>query len=263
VAVAALPVSALRANDQLDALLRDRTAIEHVYYNHRLGTKSSFEQSMPPSLVEKLVREDLHKEAVLKKIYGIDIAPPMLTAEVQRINTSTRAADILAELKAALDNDTNRFARTIAKPIVVDRILRDKFDNDDTLHAAQRHQAETVRTNLLAAKQNQPESDKLVALFKHLGSNQVAETTWQLGKPPDEKPESDVKPKLYFDYLPPELQQVLRVQLRQPGDISAVIETPAGFQLYLCETNTAITLSAATLTIPKRSYEQWLAEQAD
>jgi hypothetical protein len=220
---------------------------------------------MPPSLVEKLVREDLHKEAVLKKVYGIEITPPMLAAEIQRINTSTRAPDILAELKAALGNDTNRFARTVAKPIVVDRLLRDKFDNDDTLHAAQRHHAESVRTELLATRQKQTEPDKLVMLFKRLGSNGVVEATWQLGKPQQEiQPRAtDGKPQFYFEELPPELQQVLRAQLRQPGDISAVIETPGDFRLYLCETNTNVTLTAATLSIPKRSYEQWLAQESN
>jgi hypothetical protein len=218
---------------------------------------------MPPSLVEKLVREDLHKEAVLKKIYSVEITPAMLSAEIQRINTSTRAADILAELKAALGNETNRFACTVVKPVIVDRILRDKFDNDDTLHAAQRRQAESVRAELLAAKLNHIEPDKLVPMFKQLSSNHVTEITWHLGKPPDERLDNDLKPKFYFQELPPDLQQVLRVQLRQPGDISAVIETPANFQLYVCETNTPTTLSTATLSIPKRSYEQWLAEQSD
>jgi len=34
----------------LAALCADRTAIEHVYYDHRLGTKPPFEQAMPPDL---------------------------------------------------------------------------------------------------------------------------------------------------------------------------------------------------------------------
>jgi len=124
-------------------------------------------------------------------------------------------------------------------------------------------------------------------LFMRLGSNEVTETTWQLGKPPEDRPDNfkelmeaqkrfgpeaqilsspnktDAKPKLYFQDLPPQLQQVLRAQLRQPGDISAVIETPGDFRLYLCETNTATNLATATLSVPKRSYEQWLAQQAD
>ena len=278
-----LPFAA-RAAD-FATLCGDRAAIERIYYEHRLGTKPPFDEAMPPSLVEKLIRDDLHKEAVLKKVYGIEITQAMLAAEVQRINATTRAPDVLDELKAALGNDTNRFAQTVARPIVVERILRDKFENDDVLHASQRDQAESIRTELLTAKTNVAGPDQLLTLFKRLGSHQVAETTWQLGISPEERQidsralveaqkqfgtnaqvlstphEEAGEPKFYFDDLPPELQQVLRAQLRQPGDVSAVIETPGGFLLYLCKEKTATTLSVATLSIPKRSFERWLAEQ--
>ena len=57
------------------------------------------------------------------------------------------------------------------------------------------------------------------------------------------------------------MQSVLRTQLRQAGDISAVIEMPGGFLLYLCEEKTAQTVAVAALSVPKGSYEAWLAEQ--
>ena len=66
--------------------------------------------------------------------------------------------------------------------------------------------------------------------------------------------------KFYFEDLPGELQNVLRVQLRQPGAVSAVIETPGGFLLYVAKAKTDAMLSIAILSIPKRSYEQWLEE---
>jgi len=67
--------------------------------------------------------------------------------------------------------------------------------------------------------------------------------------------------KQYFEDLPSELQRVLRVQLRQPGDVSAVIETPGGFLLYVAKEKTDTALTVACLSLPKRSYEQWLSEQ--
>jgi len=54
------------------SLCADRAAIERVYYNHRLGEKPPFEQALPVTILENLVREDLHKEAALQKAY----APP-------------------------------------------------------------------------------------------------------------------------------------------------------------------------------------------
>ena len=69
------------------------------------------------------------------------------------------------------------------------------------------------------------------------------------------------KTEAYFEDLTPDLQRILRAQLRQAGDVSAVIEIPHGFLLYLAETNTATALTVASLAVPKRSYEEWLAAQ--
>jgi hypothetical protein len=277
-------VFAARA-DGLAALCADRIAVERVYYNHRLGDKPPFEQSSPPSLIDRLVKEDLRKEAVLKKSYGVAVTLAMLETEVQRINTTTRAPEILAELKTALGNDPARFARTVAKPIMVERCLRERFDNDDKLHADLRRQAERTRNELLAAKTNGADCEKLLALLKRGYSNSVTETTWQLGPRPDEinaptagemeikkrfgpnaqivsSPQAGEKDaRVYFGDLPAELQRVMGVQLRQIGDVSTVIETPGGLLVYLCKERTAQTLSVAALSLPKRSYEQWLNEQ--
>jgi hypothetical protein len=271
----------------LTPLCSDRAAIERVYYNHRLGEKPPFEQVLPPATLENLVRLDLRKEAALKQAYGVEVTPAQLDAEVQRINTTTRAPEMLVELKAALGNNPYRFACTVARPILVERLLREQFDNDDRLHAPQRHQVEQTRNELLAAKQNGADCEELLALLQRSHSNAVAETTWRLGARPAETnapaaDESEIKKrfgpnaqtlssphaegkgaKLYFEDLPGELQNVLRAQLRQPGDVSAVIETPGGFLLYLAKEQPSEVLEVAVLSIPKRSYEQWLAEQSE
>jgi hypothetical protein len=270
--------------EDLTALVRDRTAIEQVYYNHRLGQKPPFEQVSPPSTIERLVRQDLRKEAALKKVYGVEITLPMLAAEVQRINSTTRAPDTLAELKAALAGDPDRFARAVARPIVVERLLRDKFQNDDALHAAARRACESVRAGLLAARTNGATAAELLAQLKRSNSNAVTETTWQLTPRPAEtnapaaeesevrkrfgpnaqllsSPEREKDGKFFLEDLPADLQRVLRAQLRQTADVSAVIETPDGFLLYLAGARSDTALQAACLSLPKRSYEQWLEEQ--
>jgi hypothetical protein len=224
----------------------------------------------------------LRKEAALKKAYGLEVTPALLDAEVERINTTTRAPEMLAEIKTALGNDGARFATRFAKPILVERLLREKFDNDDALHAPQRRQVERVRHELLAAKTNGADGGKLLALLKRTHSNAVTETTWQLGTRPAETtapgadllevqkrfgpnaqvlsapPADGQERKLYFEDLPAELQNVLRVQLRRAGDVSAVIETPGGFLLYVAKEKTDAVLILAGLSLPKRSYEQWL-----
>lgn len=328
------------------SLCADRAAIERVYHEHRLGTKAPFAEALPPAMLESLVRQDLRKEAALQKAYGAAITPAQIAAEVQRINTTTQAPEVLAEIKAALGDDAEKFANVFAKPLLVDRELRRRFDNDDALHAPQGREVARVRTALTNAaaefRRRQgceipldagsagllpastsltsggPDAGaprfivqgvltalpapnhevhpalatnelvgKLLALLRQGHSNEVNEATWQLGARPEEKPaaptadEIEIKKrfgpdaqilsspqagpgqeqKTYFEDMPAELQQVLRAQLRRVGDVSAVIEMPGGFLLYLAKAQTAETLTVAVLSLPKRSFEEWLAEQ--
>ena len=40
-----------------------------------------------------------------------------------------------------------------------------------------------------------------------------------------------------------------------------MIEAPGGFLLYVAKEKTDTALTVACLSLPKRSYEQWLSEQ--
>lgn len=295
-----LVCGAFAAGNDLAALCTDRAAIERVYHEHRTGTKPPFAQAMPAALLETLVRTDAKKEALLARAYAVKITEAMVTAEVQRIEATTRAPETLAEIKAALGNDPARFARAMARPTVVERLLRAKFDNDDALHAPQRRAAESARARVLAVTEPGP-APRLIVL-KECKTGEVQEkVTWELtSRPATDAPPAPVAPassttatarsgaytneataqlpqvlsspdkahaekerKLWFEDLPGELQNVLRVQLRQPGDMSAVIEGPRAFQIYLARERTAEALTVAVHTIPKRSYEEWLASQPD
>ena len=56
---------------------------------------------------------------------------------------------------------------------------------------------------------------------------------------------------------------MLRVQLQKPGDVSAVIETAGGFLVFRAKSRNAETLTATSFSLPKRSYEDWLARQPE
>ena len=59
------------------------------------------------------MREDLRKEAALRQVYSVAIAPALLEAEVQRINTTTRAPEMLAEIKAAMKKASETYMKGI------------------------------------------------------------------------------------------------------------------------------------------------------
>ena len=284
-----LPFSpALRAMDP-EKPCADRAAIERVYHQHRTGTEPPFEEAMPPALLARLVSEDGKKEALLARAYGATITDAMVNAEVERINATTRAPEMLAEIKAALGNDPVRFARAMARPLVVERALRARFENDDALHAPQRRAAEQARARWIAKetvdethdvtwqltpqpalehaeleKRNPPAATAPVKSAANSGSYSVEATTQLAQVLSSHEPGARAKDEnRYFEDLAPRLQDILRAQLRRPGDVSAVIETPSAFLLFQVKAKTDTTLTASNLTIPKRSYEEWLALQPD
>jgi hypothetical protein len=276
------------------ALCADRMAVERAYYNHRVGDKAPFEETMPPSLVERLVREDQRKEAVLKKVYNVEVTATMVETEVQRINNTSRSPEMLAEIKRTLGNDPGRFARAVARPLVAERVLRQHFEDDNRLHETTRRQADQLRNELLAATKTNASPHRLVALMKTNTAGTFHERVWHLtrdskggalssGPPPATAKSSNGlyalegvarlagpghqaqhtpgETPLYFEDLPPELRAVLRTQLRNTGDISAVIETPDSFLLFVATQRTAQAISAASVSVPKRRFVDWLAGQ--
>jgi len=164
--------------NELDSLCADRAAIERVYHSHRIGNRESFEQRFPPSTIAKVISLDLKKEALLKSRYGVEITDELIEREVKRIDLTTRAPEVLRELRKALDDDPARFARAVAKPLMVERELRARFENDDKLHASRREEAGGARREILNAQARSAKVQDLVSLLRKKGS--VEETTWQL-----------------------------------------------------------------------------------
>jgi hypothetical protein len=264
----------------------DRAAIERVYHGNRTGTKPAFEQSMPRPVIEGLVRRELKQEAVLRRVYGISIPDSAVESEIQRIDATTRAPQMLSELRTALGNDRQRFARSIARPLVVQRELRRRFEEDATLHAGQRNSAEVLRAQLLSARSNHAPMITLETTMKT--ATNVQQFTWRLAAPaPSTGITSQASPiggasrggpysitataavaephfeAARFDDLRPDLQQVLSAQLQRSGDVSAVIDEPAGFSLFLLEEKTPAHLKVLAARFPKRSFEQWVDAQPE
>jgi hypothetical protein len=260
----------------------DRAAVERVYHKHRLGQKQPFEQVLPAAAIEKMARQDSKKEAVLKRVYKVEITRAQVDEEVKRIDSTTRAPEVLDEIKRALGRDPARFARSVARPIVVDRELRARFENDKEAQAPQRRAAEEMRAKLLK-KQDAPGLREITWLLsprpesettpeppvpmpntegKAASRSYSIEASAQIAQPllpprPDSADPREAK-KSYFEDLEPELQKALRVQLTKPDDVSAVIETSSSFSVFSAREVDERLLRVATFTVRKRGFEEWL-----
>jgi hypothetical protein len=279
VLLSALPCLADR--DGFDSLVADRAAVERVYGAHRLGSQPSSEQALPAAQNAALVRLDLKKKAILQRVYHFELGQAETDAEVQRINSTTRAPDVLAEIKHALGDDPKRFADTVAQPIVIERELRTRFANDAKLHAASRASAEKIRREVLAPG-SAPERIALLKKRKdsseivwQLASRQTTlvretassasysiETTTEIAQISNtaDKPTGA---KRYFADVDPELQKVIGSHLQKAGDVTPVIEMPDAFLLYVANERTDGVLGVVSLAIRKRDYDEWINQQKD
>lgn len=242
-------------------LIDDRVAVERVYYARQLGTKPAFEAAMPRAAIERKVQQELLKESVLKSVYGIEISPAMVQQEVERIQKTSLAPEALKQLQTALGNDPERFARAVVRPLVVDRVLRERFAADAAAQTKQRQAAEALRAELLAAK---PEAR--AALLNQRGD--VRPVKWLLGAPPPAREKTrrasaaPAPRDAYFAELHPQMQRVLDAQLQQPGDVSAVFGSDAHFAVYVATGRSADALSVLAIEIPCLTFDAWLAGPA-
>ncbi len=238
----------------LEEQIADRAAIERVYHAHRTGITETFAQTLPAADLRRLVARDSAREKFLRTRYGVEISAPQIVVETTRINATTRAPETLAEIKAALGNDPTRFAGAFVKPILVERELRRCFANDDAIHADLRRAGENARTNLLNARAAGASPAELVARLTRDHTNSITLASWQL--------DGSTTTTAAFANLPPQLREVLAAQLRAAGDVSALIETPENFLLYVAREKTESVLSAACLSLPKPDCDSWLARHS-
>jgi len=86
--------------------------------------KPAFEQVYPAAALRAAVEDDLRKSAVLEALWGRPIDPAHLQAEMDRMARDTRQAEVLSDLFAALGNDPQMVDECLARPLLVDRLLR-------------------------------------------------------------------------------------------------------------------------------------------
>ncbi len=243
-------------------LVDDRLAVERVYYAKQVGAKEPFEKAVPRSAIERRVQQEYLKEAVLRRVYRIEITPDLVRAEVERIQKSTMSPAMLKEIQASLGNNPERFARSVARPLVVDRVLRSRFESDTAPQIRPRQSADALRARLLAAK-----PEERAELLRKQGGN-VQEIRWLFASRPkdSDQPKKDkaadsLMPKRYFADLHPEMKKVLDAQMQTPGDVSAVFGTDQGFSLYVLSSRMPEALTVLACEIPKLSFDAWLAIQ--
>jgi N-acetylneuraminic acid mutarotase len=123
-------------------------AILRVAHAHQIGATEAFENAMPRSRIEQQVRTYLEESAALERFWSTPITAAMLEAEVRRMAARTRMPDRLREMFAALGNDPVLIQECVARSLLADRLARDFFAYDRTIHSDARWRADALLAGL-------------------------------------------------------------------------------------------------------------------
>ncbi|HEV8199939.1 MAG TPA: MopE-related protein [Candidatus Polarisedimenticolia bacterium] len=132
--------------------VRAQDAIERTYYSGQIGATMSFEAAVPPDLLERKVHAYLEKSAALETLWKTPITATMLRRELERMVEQTQMPDRLRELFAALGDDPFLIQECLARPALVDRLARNFFAYDESIHQVPRQETEGIRQALLEGR---------------------------------------------------------------------------------------------------------------
>jgi N-acetylneuraminic acid mutarotase len=132
----------------LEERIAAHRAVQRVYHAHQLGNLTTFEEAIPSSATERLVRTELMETAALTERWGVTVSDERLAREVRRILRDSKDPARLREIRAALNDDPFLFAEIVARPVLVRALARGAFRFDPTIHAGARGRAERLEREL-------------------------------------------------------------------------------------------------------------------
>ncbi len=134
-------------------------AIEEVYWRHRIWPednptpKPSLTKVMPEPAIRTKVEDYLRKSLALDFYWQRPITSEELQAEMERMAQQTMQPDVLRELWAALNDDPLLIAECLVRPLLVERLSRERYAKDDRFHGELKRRAGSELNELGGAGQ--------------------------------------------------------------------------------------------------------------
>jgi len=129
----------------LEARVRYQRAIDNVYWRHRIWPeqngkrKPDLEEVVPGWVIRAKVEDYLRKSQALALYWQRPIRGEQLQAEMDRMARQTQNQAVLSELWVALENDPSLIAECLARPLLVNRLIRNWYgEEDNTLERKER-----------------------------------------------------------------------------------------------------------------------------
>lgn len=222
-------------------------SLERVAYEHRLwpkdnpGPKPPFEAFMTEDALFRKVEHTLRQSALLESRWRAPLTGEQLQAELDRMVSETRDAEALTELFLVLRNDPRLIAECLARPILADRILRERYATDPQLHAEARAEAEAFRRGVL------PGTFAAAGGERYRPFRIVRETGLPSAKEGILALSADDFAKMAATFPP-------------AGSLSEVLETREAFVVRHAEFISDKEIRGGAVSFPKRPFADWFAE---
>ena len=238
------PQRAQRATDRFvsfEQRVEAQRAIEQVYWRHREWPEQNAASKPPLSMSEAALRakveDTLRKSSALEAIWDRPVTAEQLQGEMDRMAAHTRDRRMLDELFDALGNDPTLIAETLARASLVDRLVREEFATDRSLHAEARRRADAATARCGNA-----------SCMLSMGGDYL-ETVWLAPGAPDEGlDERAVR-------MEPEEWRQQRQRLA--GRRNAVEETADAFVVTAILAESEQRITTATVAWKKPAFDAW------
>ena len=224
------------------------------YDARRQGDAGDFESRWPLHRIEAECQADQRRERLLAARYGVELDEPILEAEMQRIETTSKDPKGLEALKARFKN-REAFLEAVVRPLLVERLLYQHFIADTELHAPQRRQAEAARRAMLEGDSLEGMSTvawRVASLNAAQSSGGRYQNLATVGFPDDTDEEA-----FDFERLPVAWQARLQRELQHPGDVSSVMELPGSYVVFRLAARNAGEWQIDQWSVAKRDFRTW------
>jgi hypothetical protein len=245
-----------------DARVEGERAVERARYKFVINATKPFDEVYARAVFEKRVRQQEARERALKKVYSVELTEAQLADELLRIERSTRAPEQWEAVKKALGGEREKILEIVCRPLLVERVLRGRFDQDRQVHAAERQKAREARAAMLAGKS--PEGLRVVSLTSESDAGPGLDEMLTKAKSEAKGPRVLTPPKERAKDAPfpapPELIAVLEKELKKPGDVTTILEDRQQFQVFRLVERQGPVFKLEAVNVPKRPFDVWLAE---
>jgi len=236
------------AAPNLDDRMRCQEALERVYWSHRSqGRGPAFAEAVPPTVIRRRAEDAGLKSAALRRFWSVTIAPQQLQAELDRMAAHSQSPARLRELFAALGDDPAQAAECLARPLLVDRLIRTYYAHDERLHGDLRARARREAGELSSTTASERTSGVRT------------EVTWRRWHDRSRSPGAIELEPAEFDARVRELEREMgsapgRIQLDRPSPLR---EDETRFYVSVVRELDDRHVALTTIEWPKRPFEEW------